>query len=71
MSKAREIFQQAFDRPRDERSLEYKNGVLDTLMLRFGDIASARCPYPIGTAQADAYFAGCGEGHQLFKASGG
>lgn len=67
MGRANEIFTAAFDKPRDKRSNEYKLGASDTLKFRCGEIHSVRCPYEIGTAQADAYFAGCAEGHQLFN----
>lgn len=75
MSKATDLFVEAFDGPRDQRSNEYKAGVLAVLQLRFGEIDDVSCPYPLGTASADAYFAGCREGHTIYnnyiKATGG
>ncbi|MDD2769778.1 MAG: hypothetical protein PHT19_13670 [Methylococcus sp.] len=63
MSKAYDIFREAFDGPRDPRSDEYKNGMIDALRFRLGEASEVRCGYRIGSAQADAYFAGCDEGH--------
>jgi hypothetical protein len=67
MSKAHEIFREAFDNPRDPRSDEYKNGVIAVLRFRLGESTEVRCGYRIGSAQADAYFAGCDEGHRLAR----
>lgn len=64
MSKARELFEAAFSVPRDVRSPEYKAGVLDVLRFRLSETGSVRCPYQAGTAQADAYWSGCDEGHR-------
>ncbi len=64
MSKAMEIFQEAFSGPRDKRSKEYQNGVLDVLRFRLNEVTEVRCHYEMGTASADAYFAGCDEGHR-------
>jgi hypothetical protein len=63
MSKARELFMEAFSVPRNLRSGEYKGGVLAALKFRLGEIEQMRCPYPEGLAQADAWFAGADEGH--------
>lgn len=65
MSKAQDIYSAAFSKPRDPRSAEYKKGVLDVLRFRFGESQRVRCAYRAGTAQADAYFSGCDEGHRL------
>lgn len=64
MSKAYEIFRAAFEGPRDFRSDEYKNGVIDVLRVHLAEVPEVRCGYRIGSAQADAYFAGCDEGHR-------
>ncbi len=57
------LFSDAFDRPRHPRSDEYKAGfrvgashVLDALKVELEP------PYPLGSAQADAWFAGAQEG---------
>lgn len=57
------LFSDAFDRPRNPRSTEYKAGfrvgaayVLQALTTEL------EAPYPFGTAQADAWFAGAQEG---------
>lgn len=67
MSKAYEIFREAFDGPRDPRSDEYKHGVIDVLRFRIGESNAVSCGYRIGSVQADAYFAGCDEGHRLAR----
>ncbi len=64
---AGEILRAAFAAPRDPRSPEYKDGVLAALGYRLGESAHVRCPYPAGTAQADAFFAGTDEGHRLAR----
>ena len=69
MSKAYEIFDTAFSKPRDPRSDEYRHGVIDILKFRLHETNEAfgKYQYQIGTAQADAYFAGCDEGHRLAR----
>ena len=69
MSKAREIFDAAFAKPRDPRSDEYRHGVLHVLKYRLGEANEAfgKKQYVLGTAQADAYFAGCDEGHRIAR----
>lgn len=69
MSKAREIFDAAFSKPRDPRSDEYRHGVLDVMKYRLGEANEAfgKKQYVLGTAQADAYFAGCDEGHRIAR----
>lgn len=64
MGKADAIFAAAFNMPRDPRSPEYKQGVLDALRFRLGEGSTVRCPYPPESAQSDAYFAGVDEGHR-------
>ena len=69
MSKAYEIFDAAFSKPRDPRSDEYRHGVIDILKYRLHEANEAfgKHQYALGTAQADAYFAGCDEGHRLAR----
>ena len=69
MSKAYEIFDAAFLKPRAPRSDEYRRGVMDVLRFRLGEENAAiwKNQYKLGTAQADAYFAGCDEGHRLAR----
>jgi hypothetical protein len=69
MSKAYEIFDAAFSKPRDPRSAEYRHGVIDILKFRLRETneATGKRQYRLGTAQADAYFAGCDEGHRLAR----
>lgn len=67
MTKAAELFEAAFSASRDPRSKEYKEGVLDALRFRLNESDAIRCRYEAGTASADAYFAGCDEGHRLAR----
>jgi len=66
---AYEIFDAAFAKPRDPRSSEYKQGVMDVLKFRLGEANEVfgKKRYLLGTVQADAYFAGCDEGHRLAR----
>lgn len=59
----------AFSRPRQPRSVEYREGVRALLMHRATG-GRLLCCYPIGTAQADAFFAGVEEGKALWAAQG-
>ncbi len=65
-SEAKRLFDEAFNRPRDPRSEEYKAGAMASLKYRCGE-GGILCPYGIGTAQADAYFAGVKEGHEIWR----
>lgn len=60
----------AFDRPREPRSDAYKAGVRDMLTFRINSLATpcsmAVAPYKLGTAKADAYFAGHDEGRHIW-----
>lgn len=67
MTRAAELFEAAFSASRDPRSKEYKEGVLNTLRFRLNESDAIRCRYEAGTASADAYFAGCDEGHRLAR----
>jgi hypothetical protein len=68
MTTAKQIFDKAFSRPRDRRSDAYKAGVLAILEHRLRERgANVFCQYEEGTAEADAYFAGCDEGHRLAR----
>lgn len=67
MTTARDVFTRAFEGPRDARSREYRAGVLAALQFRFGEAKGLRCPFEVGTAQADAWFAGTDEGHRLAR----
>lgn len=59
------IVTQAFAPCRCPRSVEYRAGVTDLLMHRALGPRLA-CPYTLGTAQADAWFAGVEEGKALW-----
>lgn len=56
----------AFDRPRDPRSDAYKLGVKEILKCRVTGV-SYRCPYKLGTAEADAFFSGGDEGNRVWR----
>lgn len=62
-----ELFEKAFGlgNPRDRRSDAYKMGVRSALNYRCCG-KKMECPFSMGTAEADAYFAGANEGHELF-----
>lgn len=49
MISVKKIFDDAFSRPRNPRSPEYKLGVLEALKFRLGEITEMKCPYRIGT----------------------
>lgn len=65
---AQRVFDKAFTPVRTERSAAYKQGVLQCLQVRLDGAAHRECPYAIGTAEADAYFAGIDEGRALAPA---
>jgi hypothetical protein len=64
---AQELFKEAFFGPRDKRSEEYRNGVLSALKFRLGEKKYIRGGYGLGTAQNDAFSAGCEEGHAIAR----
>ena len=64
---AKQMFNAAFHPHRDARSSEYKAGALYILQLRCGEIAKQPQPYAPGTAQADAWYSGCAEGHDIYR----
>jgi hypothetical protein len=60
------LMSQAFDNDREPRSNEYKKGVRSTL--EFCIIGgNPVCPYPMGTASADAFISGMDEGRQIYQ----
>lgn len=64
---AHEIFDAAFDKPREPRSAAYKSGVLYALLRSAGVYKKAQVsPYAPGTAEADAFWAGADEGRTLW-----
>lgn len=67
--RATALFNAAFQRPRDSRSVEYKRGVLYILLFKSGAIKRAPCPYLEGSAQADAWLSGTDEGHSIWRQS--
>lgn len=67
MSKAMELFKTLFDGPRDPRSAEYQEGCLYILRRKLDSIGQKPCPYPMPSAQADAWLAGCQEGVRQYS----
>lgn len=61
-----QLMGEAFHVGRDPRSEEYMRGCIAALQFRIHG-ATIRRPYQIGTAQADAYFAGIEEGRAIWR----
>jgi len=61
------LFDAAFNVARDPRSDEYKAGVRTALNYYYKG-TGIRSPHAMGTAQADAFYAGVDEGHRLWRA---
>ncbi|WP_374351639.1 hypothetical protein [Chitinimonas sp.] len=66
MKTVEQLMQEAFDRPRDPRSVAYKAGVRRALAFRL-DGRLVCDPYPPGSAESDAFHAGTQEGHAIFR----
>lgn len=66
---AQAIFDERFAVPRDPRSQAYKTGMLALLKYRMGEIERADfyCPFELGSAEADAWFAGGDEGKHWYR----
>jgi len=62
MTTAQSLFDHAFFPGRPARSKPYREGVMDALRFRLGEIEHIQCPYPQGSVEFDAYFAGVDEG---------
>lgn len=54
-------------RYRTPRSDEYKAGIRAVLEYRIHGVCMTPPPWQVGTAQADAYFAGTDEGHRVWR----
>ena len=65
MSEAEKVFNEAFSKVRDPGSSEYKLGVLVCLQVRLDGTVGVSCPYPQGTAEADAFWSGVEDGKAL------
>jgi len=69
LSKAEELFVEVFEDRKDQRSIEYKRGVMAALINHFAGIGIGdNCPYKAGTAEFDAFDAGLSEGHRIWRA---
>lgn len=67
MSTAARLFYEAFSVAREQRSQEYRDGVLDALRFKLGEtgrVIGNQRKYEIGSAKLDAYLAGCDEGRR-------
>ncbi len=69
MSTAQELYESAFQPGRPPRSVFYRAGMLDCLRYLTGESGNGagRCPYPQGSVEFDAYFAGWDEGRLRHK----
>lgn len=70
MQCAERLYEEAFSRPRDPRSEEYKAGVKSSIQIVLscpGGYHEVPSPYPLGTVQADAFFSGCLEGSRIAR----
>jgi hypothetical protein len=61
------LFAKAFEATRDKRSDPYKRGVYDGLVAKLETITTKN-PFTLGTADADAWFAGNDEGRRRGQA---
>lgn len=64
----RTIYEMAFSFPRTPRSDAYKAGVRYVLETKLDGRPKSAVPYKDGTAEADAYYSGCDEGHRRANA---
>jgi hypothetical protein len=68
LSRAQEVdqlFNKEFFPGRSPRSAPYRQGVRSVLDFHIADIAFPPLPWPEGTAEADAFFAGQNEGWEI------
>ncbi len=63
-----ELFNKNFNVPRTPRSAEYWGGVRAALAFRL-ESKKIVLPYRVGTAAADAFFAGVDAGHLIWRQS--
>lgn len=61
-----QLMASAFGRPRYPRSEEYTDGCRALLERKVNGVP-LKCPYRMGTVQADAWFSGTDEGHLIWK----
>lgn len=66
LSLVSQLMEAAFDCPREPRSDAYKLGARELLTNRVLG-SSFRCAYRLGTAEADAYYAGSDEGRTIWQ----
>jgi hypothetical protein len=68
LSLAAEIHAKRFDGKGMARSASYQSGVMAKLMKITGEAGDPFNPYDVGTAEADAWFAGVAAGHLIHEA---
>lgn len=61
------LYRAAFFPGRDPRSDAYRYGVFIALRRFIGDGKRVACPWPAGTAEADAFWSGTGEGSAIAR----
>ncbi len=61
------LMAETFSAPRDPRSPQYRAGVRVILERKLIGTPLPALPYLLGSASADAYFAGQGEGHVIAR----
>lgn len=62
---AQTVFDKAFEPGREPRSEAYKQGALACLRARIDGAPLVKNPFPAGSAESDAYYAGVAEGRAL------
>jgi hypothetical protein len=60
------LFRDAFQKPRDPRSVQYQKGAFECLYARATG-THANCPYRFGSVEADAWYAGNDEGWRIWR----
>lgn len=65
MSKTEAIMKFAFHSGLRDRSAAYRSGVWDALLKRLDGVQDIQPPYPVRSAEADAYLLGMNEGTRL------
>jgi hypothetical protein len=61
------LMRETFNAGRAPRSAPYKHGVRFVLEFKLDGVAFRDLPYPEGTAESDAFFAGQTEGWEIYK----
>jgi hypothetical protein len=67
MTTAQDLYEKAFNFPRDARSEPYRQGVRASIRYWLGEVRKMDQPYQLGTAAADAWFSGAEEGARIVR----